>query len=310
MKRNIFLLVALFLVIGTRVCAQNYSSNYFTSGKLSVILPANAVLSTEDSLRWAEIEEEMGMGFTDDFCEEDGNFWYPTYYFAATESELIEWLEEDADTVFKQDGFIVWWWYEDEVYAIHLDSLIYEERWYEEDDNPFFEQPGNKLWETERYVFKNVNGYLLPEKNMYIYYDEAGEIFSSERGILCEITMTYTYPYFELLDADDNNKSLVEIGNRQLYEDCMGFTSIAEMQANVDMTVYPNPANERITVSLSSFTDENVNMEVFNMLGTMVLQHQGQGEQIDMDIHSLPAGVYIVRCTNMDKVITKRFVKQ
>ena len=320
------LLGVLFLVVGTgKAYCQNYRCNYFTSGLPSLALPASfdeGELTPDEKTTLDIFLSMMGL-YTDDFCEENDYFWFPTYLFEADESTLMNFLQEIADTVYKEDGFIVWreW---GECYAIHLDSLIYEERWYDEDDNPFFEEAGNKLWYLLRIIFKEVDGYIILDKEMFTYYSELevddveGFDLSFLSDVVCEFTMTYSYPYFELLDEDDDNKTLVKSGDEELYLDCIdddggddgGDEGIKEKQYT-DINIYPNPANEQITISLPFGGEGNVDVKVFNMLGVNVLsQQQAKGDNLNIAIHSLPAGVYVVRCSNNDKVITKRFVKQ
>ena len=310
-KRNFLsvLLGVVFLAAGiSKGYCQNYTSNYFTSGQPSLALPASfdvGTLTEDEKARWDTIVECIVIG-TDDYCEEGEHFWYPTYYFkAADENELMNALKETYDTVYKQDGFIVWReFYDDEVYAIHLDSLIYEVRWYGDEDNPFFEEPGNNLWWVDRIMFKRVNGYIIPEKAISTYYDDEDLL----PGILLEVTMTYTYLYYELIDEEGN--TVVKTGDENLFNKCMGYTQIKEIQ-QADIKIYPNPAKEQITIDLPFDGDGNVDVKIFNMLGVNVLsQHHNKGGQINMDIHSLPAGVYVVRCVKDGKVISKRFVKQ
>jgi len=331
MQKSSFLSVILSVVfligIGTsKGYCQNYNSNYFTSGQPSIALPPDFDKNTfteDEKARWDTIMKWMEE--TDDYCEENEYFRYPTYYFGADdENQLMNWLQENMDTVYKQDGFIVWrqFEFEDgvEMCAIHFDSLIYEVRWYEDEDNPFFNEDGNKLWELNRTYFKRVNGYVIPIKDIYIVYAEIDELIEPDdeefdldflSEIICELTWTFSYPYYELLDDDDNNKSLVKDGDEELYNDCMGYTGIKEIQQTADIKIYPNPANGRLTLSLPSSMSEDADIEIFNILGKNVLSlHHASGDAIDMDIHSLPSGVYVVRCVKEDKVISKRFVKQ
>ena len=324
MKKIGFLSVVLgvlFLVAGTgKAYSQNYRCNYYISGQPSLALPDSfdeGELTPEEKMVLDLMLSMMEM-YTDDGCYEDQYFGYPTYYFELDETELMGWLQNFYDTVWKQDnGFIVWKYdYDDEdEYAIHLDSLIYETRWYEDEDNPFFGEEGNKLWEVERAIFKEVDGYLILDKEVFIYYDtmEVDDIedfdFSFLSGVVCEMRMTYTYPYYELLDEDDDNKTLVKSGDEELYLDCIGEEEdgIKEIQ-RADITIYPNPAKEQITIALPF--NGNVDVKMFNMLGVNVLSQQHNQSEINIDIQSLPAGVYLVRCSNNNNVITKRFVKQ
>jgi len=311
MKRNIFLLVAFFVIaIGTKVVySQEYKFSYYLEYQGTPSIPTHIdenSLSNEDKAELAaEEEESMDCGIDDDFW-----LWDIGSLFDMDENMRTAFMEEffgGFQIISEQDGIIVAVYNEDGDslnLIINLNELTFEQRYYlEGEDNPFFDEVGNNLWSIYTLYFKRINGVIIPEKEIEIYYDEL------ESGIPYAYTEIGLFMYYKIEDESDNT-TIVETGDEELFNDCMGITSISELQAKADMNIYPNPANERITLSLSSFTNENVNIEVFNMLGTMVFQQQGQGEQIDMDIHSLPAGVYIVRCTNMDKVITKRFVKQ
>ena len=311
MKRNIFLLVAFFLItIGTKVYSQEYKFSYYIERQITTSIPAHI---DENSLTEEDRDELENEEYTYSYCgDKDDNLWLWDIgsLFGWDEGTRRIWLEEffGYENIVEQDSIITGVINEGEFMVeltMNLNQLTFEQRRYiEDDDNPFFDEVGNNLWSIYTHYFKRVNGVIIPEKEIEIDYDEL------ESGIPFAYTDISLYLYYKIEDESDNT-TIAETGDEELFNDCMGITtSITEIQANADMTVYPNPANERITISLSSFTNENVNIEVFNMLGTMVFQHQGQGEQIDMDIQSLSAGVYIVRCTNMDKVITKRFVKQ
>ena len=311
MKRNIFLLVAFFLVaVGTKVYSQeeNYKFSYYIQGQTTPSLPAHI---DENSLTDEDRDELEDEEYTFDYCDKDDNLWLWDIgsLFRWDEATRRIWLEDffGFENVVEQDSIVTGVMYEDEAtieLKMNLNQLTFEQRIYiEDEDNPFFDEVGNNLWGIYTIYFKEIDGVFIPEKEIEIGYGEL------ESGIPYAYTDIALYVYYKIEDESDNT-TIVETGDEELFNDCMGITSISELQATADMNIYPNPANERITLSLSSFTNENVNIEVFNMLGIKVFQQQGQGEQIDMDIHSLPAGVYIVRCTNMDKVITKRFVKQ
>jgi hypothetical protein len=159
---------------------------------------------------------------------------------------------------------------------------------------------------------------------MYIYYGEISDYMDVDdedfdldidflSGIVLKFTMTYSYPYYELLDEDDNNKTLVKTGDEKLYKDCIDDddTGLKEIQQTADVKIYPNPANERVTLSLPSYMSEDVDIKIFNTLGLTVLsQHHISGEEINIDINSLPSGIYVVRCVKNNKITSMRFVKQ
>ncbi len=143
------------------------------------------------------------------------------------------------------------------------------------------------------YWMYNVNeGYADGINNQYVFHNDIIE-FGDESCGLSDDFWTYVWTTAITPVSVPSTTSIVSI-----------------QQAAIHVSLYPNPAKEQITVSLSSFTNENVNIEVFNTVGSVVFQGQAQGEQTELDIQFLPAGFYIIRCANEGKVVSKRFVKQ
>ena len=225
--------------------------------------------------------------------------------FDIDKEELIELLQAVGYQVFEQEGFIIAAW-EDFELSINLDELIEEMRFFGDEDNDFFAEEGNKLEYLTRNEYARVNGYVIPVKRIDIRYSELPS------GIPYEITKIELYSFYQVIK--NGNNTIAEMGDRNIFEDCRNSvddsTHIKEIQ-QADIKIYPNPAKEQITIDLPFDGDENVDVKIFNMLGVNVLsQHYNKGGQINMDIHSLPAGVYVVRCVKDSKVISKRFVKQ
>jgi len=81
--------------------------------------------------------------------------------------------------------------------------------------------------------------------------------------------------------------------------------SIEETDA-ASFNVYPNPANESVWIE-STKGFENGNVELINMLGQVVLKQtvNQQLTKIGLDIADLQSGVYFVKYTSGNKIITK-----
>jgi len=81
--------------------------------------------------------------------------------------------------------------------------------------------------------------------------------------------------------------------------------SIEETDA-ASFNVYPNPANESVWIE-STKGFENGNVELINMLGQVVLKQtvNQQLTKIGLDIANLQSGVYFVKYTSGNKIITK-----
>ena len=72
-------------------------------------------------------------------------------------------------------------------------------------------------------------------------------------------------------------------------------------------TVYPNPTKGMVTIM-----GENLKQaEVLNMFGQQVLSLQGKGNELHIDMTTLPAGIYFVTVTNEEgKKCVRKVLKE
>ena len=69
-----------------------------------------------------------------------------------------------------------------------------------------------------------------------------------------------------------------------------------------ELKIFPNPAEEQITVELPFYINKDVDITLYNNLGMAVLSlHHSNGDYAEFDIRSLQAGFYVVRCVKNDK---------
>jgi len=73
--------------------------------------------------------------------------------------------------------------------------------------------------------------------------------------------------------------------------------------------IYPNPAAEKITVELTSATLDG-NLTIVNIEGQQLITRQINELRTQIDISTLPGGVYFVRLTNDKTVEVGKFVKE
>ena len=95
------------------------------------------------------------------------------------------------------------------------------------------------------------------------------------------------------------------------YPLCYGQTGltdgIEENKATSFVTLYPNPATGLVTLKGQDLKSA----EVFNTLGQCVATIKGEGEQLKVNISSLPAGVYFVNITDGEgRKCVKKVVKE
>ncbi len=78
----------------------------------------------------------------------------------------------------------------------------------------------------------------------------------------------------------------------------------------IDITVYPNPANNHINLEISSAVNGPVQVEVANMLGQKIAVIQTLNNKASIDVVAYPDGAYFVTCyRNGIKIGSARFIK-
>jgi uncharacterized repeat protein (TIGR01451 family) len=83
-------------------------------------------------------------------------------------------------------------------------------------------------------------------------------------------------------------------------------SNIAASSPRVD--IYPNPANDRLTVT-ANVNVKPLSLSISNLLGEVVLSRQITANQTNLDIHSLPSGVYFVTVKDEQGATIKKLVK-
>ena len=73
-------------------------------------------------------------------------------------------------------------------------------------------------------------------------------------------------------------------------------------------SIYPNPFNNTITVQLNSSTDTKI--EILNTLGQIVATQFSNSEVVTLDLNHVNNGLYIVKITSDNRVITKEILKK
>ncbi|OUR93310.1 hypothetical protein A9Q87_05005 [Flavobacteriales bacterium 34_180_T64] len=85
---------------------------------------------------------------------------------------------------------------------------------------------------------------------------------------------------------------------------------IEDFENRSSFGMYPNPSNDILNIKLKNGI-RNVTLEVYNVLGKLVLNQTLKPEKISkIQVSSLDAGLYLVKIANGNNSETKRFVKQ
>jgi len=82
----------------------------------------------------------------------------------------------------------------------------------------------------------------------------------------------------------------------------------SEKNVNSEIAVYPNPANEAFSVVLPENTI--FDLAVFNSCGQLVFSKNSVTNTFNISCENFPSGLYIIKATSTNKIITANFVKQ
>ena len=94
-------------------------------------------------------------------------------------------------------------------------------------------------------------------------------------------------------------------------------TSVSKLALNTQITTFPNPAEQLVTVQIESAVPGPATMALFNVTGQVM--PLTLGEQIELqvglnqfilDLGYLPAGIYFLHVNQADRSSTVRIVKE
>ncbi len=100
-----------------------------------------------------------------------------------------------------------------------------------------------------------------------------------------------------------------------------GCNSIAEILASCSVSttdpqynninyiqVYPNPANSGNTIQIPLTEYSNIQYELFNIAGVRVYQYMGNGYTNSILLPQLPAGMYVLKCTQRNNIYVGKVI--
>ena len=83
-------------------------------------------------------------------------------------------------------------------------------------------------------------------------------------------------------------------------------SSVLENNGKGTITLFPNPSDGLFNVNLSNYS--NTTIEVMDIIGNTIAVVQNPGKSNRIDISGESAGVYLVKITSREKLITRRIV--
>ena len=85
-------------------------------------------------------------------------------------------------------------------------------------------------------------------------------------------------------------------------------SGISENNDGKEINLYPNPLKERI--SIDCINRQNLSLSICNIFGELVLKRELKEYKNEIDLSSLPTGIYIIKVTGSDWTVQKKLIKE
>ena len=85
-------------------------------------------------------------------------------------------------------------------------------------------------------------------------------------------------------------------------------SGIKDIQLKEIIRIYPNPASSKISIEHDG--NQNLKLQVFNMAGQCILQHELPDKLTEIDIRSVTQGIYTIQILGEDWTIQKKLIKE
>ena len=138
-----------------------------------------------------------------------------------------------------------------------------------------------------------------PEGGVYSGPGVDNGYFSPSAAGLGEHELTYTYT------SEDGCTNFATINI--FVDGCVG---VEEIFNTISFSLHPNPASDKLTITLNNSNMRTVQIVVFDSRGNVVKQHDQtlSGNQHVLNINTLQPGVYVLQLRGENGLATRRFV--
>ncbi len=123
----------------------------------------------------------------------------------------------------------------------------------------------------------------------YISQNSSAEFFGvGSYNVIDYVKITWLSGMVDYIENVNANQELLVVeGSNQL--------SVAEKHFSTSLSVYPNPTQDKLQIK--NIENENVNVNIYNVLGSKMIHTIANKNESVIDVSSLASGIYFVRLT-------------
>lgn len=101
------------------------------------------------------------------------------------------------------------------------------------------------------------------------------------------------------------------VGSRFLIINADSVFSVAENFNNLKIVIYPNPAKDKITITNNSDILQTITITIFQISGQKIMEQNFKNQKLsEMDVSTLPIGIYLLKIQTNEGLEVKKLVKQ
>jgi len=171
-------------------------------------------------------------------------------------------------------------------------------------------EPGTSHWKspntgaTNESEFTGIPGGMRGLDNTFSTMSENGLWWASTTSGSSMAWSRYLWYLFAGVDRNPAPKTL------GLSVRCVKDTGVGlgEIKYDKNIKLYPNPATEKIFIDCSD--NQNVNLEISNLSGVILIQKALAGNTNEIDINSLTDGIYMIKLTGDSWKVNQKLVKE
>ena len=105
-----------------------------------------------------------------------------------------------------------------------------------------------------------------------------------------------------------------DFGSYHRYDFSVGFTlGVDELPDYGELTIFPNPAQNELTIDLIAKVDGNAQVQIMDLSGRVLIEDDMNASssfaEYFADVSAFKKGTYVIRISTANGIYTKKFVK-